>query len=145
AAGFTPWATREVAAMGRRTSRRFGIFGAAGILALTFVLHMGTARAEGIVIRFQDGVLCDTAEQIENIVSQYGEKPLKDVLVALNDKTGKVSCGMVRRPVFLVMEPLRVVGSPVGKLIIIKLTAFTGLVQYAWRPMKKPVPVGDEV
>ena len=129
--------------MGRRTSTtgyRLSRTTRASMLvtvfcALTLVMPARSLHAESILIRFQDGVLCDKADQVESIVAQHGKMPLRDVLVALNDKTGKISCGMVRQPVMLYMEPLRVVNTDGKKFMIIKLTTLRGAVQYAWRPM----------
>jgi hypothetical protein len=88
-----------------------------------------------MLIKFQNGVLCDKATQIERIVSQFEARPLQDVLIALNDSTGKVSCGMIRKPMHFYMEPVQLVKVGNNKFLIIKLTSFRGIVQYAWRPM----------
>lgn len=129
--------------MGRRTSTTRNetseTIGAAilttVIVALALIMQIGAARAEGMLIKFQDGVLCDEADQVERIVAQHGKVPLRDVLVALNDTTGKVSCGMVRKPLMLFMEPLRVVDTGGKKFMIVKLTTLRGTIQFAWRPM----------
>jgi len=124
--------------MGKRT----WTIGAAAILALTIAMQTGAVRAEGqtsgahaegMLIMFQNGVLCDEAIQVERIVSQFENKALKDVLVALNSSTGEISCGMIRRPVHFYMEPDRVVTVGEKKFLIIRLTSLRGLVQYAWR------------
>ena len=117
--------------MGRKI---WGI-GVAAISALTILTSVGEAQAEGILVQFQRGVLCDEAGQIEEIISQYGDRPLKDVLISLNERTGKLSCGMVLNPVLMRMTPLRIVATPVGNMIIVKLTDVSGRAQFTWRPM----------
>ena len=99
--------------MGRKI---WGI-GVAAISALTILTGVGEARAEGVLVHFQQGVLCDEAGQIEEIISQYGDRPLKDVLISLNERTGKLSCGMVLNSVLIRMTPLRIVATPVGNMI----------------------------
>lgn len=112
--------------------RRIWNISASAVLALTILTSFGEAQAEGMLVEFQRGLLCDEVGQVEEIVSQFGHTPLGDVLVSLNERTGKISCGVVMKPMFLLMEPLRVVSTPAGKMVIVKLTDPTGgRVQYA--------------
>ena len=125
-------------------SRIPGILSAVVTLALTLFISSGKSHAEGMLIKFEYGIMCDESGQIEEIISQYGQKPLQEVLVAVNERTGKVSCGVVRNPVLLVMEPVRVIGTPAGRMLIVKLTAINGLIQYAWRPIGKTAGAEEE-
>ncbi|MGI9407082.1 MAG: hypothetical protein ACR2O4_11990 [Hyphomicrobiaceae bacterium] len=111
------------------------IIRATSAATLTALMTSGQAQAEPMLIKFHEGVLCDKADQVEEVISQYGQKPLKAVLVALNARTGKTSCGMVSKPALLVMESQKVVATPGGKMVIVKLTARSGMVQYTWRAL----------
>ena len=118
---------------------------AAAALLLTFSSSQGEAKSFQIAVKFQNGVLCDKVTQIEEIVSQYGQIPLNAALDKINARTGKISCGVVKKPMVWLMEPLRIVATPGGKLAIVKLTSRSGFVQYAWRERQNHEPPGHDI
>ena len=111
--------------------------------AVTSQTSSAEARPSGTVIRFQQGVLCDEAGQIAEILSQFGQGTLQGVLETVNKRTGKVSCGVVKKPIVWLMEPLSIVSTPGGKMAIVRLTSRTGIVQYAWRKLENFASEGN--
>ncbi|MEL6288079.1 MAG: hypothetical protein AAFQ35_04790 [Pseudomonadota bacterium] len=92
------------------------------------------------MVTFTSGVLCDTADQMAEIISHFGKRSLQAVIVELNARTRRRSCGLVRGGrVKVRIEPHRIVSSPGGKMLIVRLTTGAGEVQYTWRRLgEKP-------
>ena len=102
------------------------------VTASAFFYSVPEVRAQGVVVVIEQGIVCDRAEQIAKIVSQYGQKPLQQVVDSLNQSTGKRSCGIIQKRMVLMAEPVRIVDTPIGQMKIMKLTTYAGHVQYAW-------------